>query len=115
LVAVEHCPVLRPELEQLLAPVRACLSGLQAGDIEIECLESQRIQESSAALACLHALKANGHRIALDDFGAGYSNLNYLCRRHGLGALPAKLRRGISRQRAGRRRLCRVDVFPRLP
>ena len=30
LVAVEHCPVLRPELEQLLAPVRACLSGLQA-------------------------------------------------------------------------------------
>ena len=52
--------------------------GLQAGDIEIECLESQRIQESSAALACLHALKANGHRIALDDFGAGYSNLNYL-------------------------------------
>ncbi|OKP52642.1 hypothetical protein A8A12_04485 [Serratia marcescens] len=52
--------------------------GLQPGDIEIECLESQRIQESSAALACLHALKANGHRIALDDFGAGYSNLNYL-------------------------------------
>ena len=30
------------------------------------------------ALACLHTLKANGHRIALDDFGAGYSNLNYL-------------------------------------
>jgi 23S rRNA (uracil1939-C5)-methyltransferase len=29
-VAVEHCPVRRPELEQLLAPVRACLSGLQA-------------------------------------------------------------------------------------
>ncbi|EMH4073386.1 bifunctional diguanylate cyclase/phosphodiesterase [Serratia marcescens] len=53
-------------------------SGLQPGDIEIECLESQRIQESSVALACLHTLKANGHRIALDDFGAGYSNLNYL-------------------------------------
>lgn len=52
--------------------------GLQPGDIEIECLESQRIQESSVALACLHTLKANGHRIALDDFGAGYSNLNYL-------------------------------------
>ncbi|MCP1103980.1 sensor domain-containing phosphodiesterase [Serratia nevei] len=52
--------------------------GLRPGDIELECLESQRIQESSAALACLHALKANGHRIALDDFGAGYSNLNYL-------------------------------------
>ncbi len=31
LVAVEHRPVLRPELEQLLAPVRACLSGLQGG------------------------------------------------------------------------------------
>ncbi len=33
----------------------------------------------------------------------------------GMGAVSAQFRRGISRQRAGRRRLCRADVFPRLP
>ncbi len=31
LVAVEHRPVLRPELEQLLAPVRACWRAAAAG------------------------------------------------------------------------------------
>lgn len=51
---------------------------LQPEDIEIECLESQRILESSDALACLQRLKGKGYSIALDDFGAGYSNLNYL-------------------------------------
>ncbi|KFB90354.1 diguanylate phosphodiesterase [Serratia grimesii] len=52
--------------------------NLQPQDIEIECLESQRILESSDALACLQMLKDKGYTIALDDFGAGYSNLNYL-------------------------------------
>lgn len=52
--------------------------NLQPQDIEIECLESQRILESGEALACLQTLKARGYTIALDDFGAGYSNLNYL-------------------------------------
>ncbi|QJW54123.1 putative signaling protein [Serratia plymuthica] len=52
--------------------------NLQPEDIELECLESQRILESSDALACLQVLKDRGYTIALDDFGAGYSNLNYL-------------------------------------
>lgn len=52
--------------------------NLHPEDIEIECLESQRILESSDALACLQMLKDKGYTIALDDFGTGYSNLNYL-------------------------------------
>lgn len=52
--------------------------NLQPQDIELECLESQRILESGEALACLQMLKDKGYTIALDDFGAGYSNLNYL-------------------------------------
>ncbi|MEB7885363.1 sensor domain-containing diguanylate cyclase [Serratia fonticola] len=52
--------------------------NLQPEDIELECLESQRIFENSDALACLQMLQGRGYTIALDDFGAGYSNLNYL-------------------------------------
>lgn len=52
--------------------------GLQPQDIEIECLETQRILESCEALACVKALRERGYAIALDDFGTGYSNLNYL-------------------------------------
>lgn len=52
--------------------------GLLPKDIEIECLETQRILESSDALACVKQLHSKGYAIALDDFGTGYSNLNYL-------------------------------------
>ncbi|AHG18838.1 hypothetical protein Z042_03860 [Chania multitudinisentens RB-25] len=52
--------------------------GLLPQDIEIECLETQRILESTEALACVKALRRKGYAIALDDFGTGYSNLNYL-------------------------------------
>jgi EAL domain-containing protein (putative c-di-GMP-specific phosphodiesterase class I)/GGDEF domain-containing protein len=52
--------------------------GLRPADIEIECLETQRILESSKALACVKTLSRKGYAISLDDFGTGYSNLNYL-------------------------------------
>nr|WP_281261838.1 EAL domain-containing protein [Brenneria roseae] len=51
---------------------------LTAGDIQIECVETQKIIESSETLATILALKQHGFVIAIDDFGAGYSNLNYL-------------------------------------
>ncbi|WP_431225408.1 EAL domain-containing protein [Serratia sp. L9] len=53
-------------------------AGLMPKDIEIECLETQRILESRDALACVKQLSHKGYAIALDDFGTGYSNLNYL-------------------------------------
>ncbi|ATA23879.1 diguanylate phosphodiesterase [Brenneria goodwinii] len=52
--------------------------GLTPADIELECLETQKIVESSETLAAIMELKQRGFTISLDDFGAGYSNLNYL-------------------------------------
>lgn len=52
--------------------------GLTPRDIQIECVETQKIIESSEALATILALSEHGFIISLDDFGTGYSNLNYL-------------------------------------
>ncbi|AHF77350.1 Putative signaling protein [Sodalis praecaptivus] len=46
--------------------------------LELECLETQEILHNQRALTHLDALKREGYRIAIDDFGAGYSNLGYL-------------------------------------
>lgn len=46
----------------------------------IECLETERILESPAAMAGLEMLKLRGFGISLDDFGTGYSNISYLRR-----------------------------------
>ncbi|MCG8707880.1 sensor domain-containing phosphodiesterase [Brenneria sp. 4F2] len=51
---------------------------LTPSDIELECVETQKIVESSETLAAILELKQHGFTISLDDFGAGYSNLNYL-------------------------------------
>ncbi|MBN7124782.1 sensor domain-containing phosphodiesterase [Erwinia billingiae] len=55
-------------------------AGLTPGMLEIECLETEKIVEKEGAVAALSALRALGFRIALDDFGAGYSNVSYLHR-----------------------------------
>ncbi|RLM26474.1 diguanylate phosphodiesterase [Brenneria alni] len=52
--------------------------GLTTSDIEIECVETQKIVESSETLATIVELKHRGFTISLDDFGTGYSNLSYL-------------------------------------
>jgi len=46
--------------------------------LEIECLETQTLVNNPHAVASLDALRQMGISIALDDFGSGYSNLNYL-------------------------------------
>ncbi|QNQ20055.1 sensor domain-containing phosphodiesterase [Kosakonia sp. SMBL-WEM22] len=55
-------------------------AGLTPADIHIECLETEKVLESDAALRELNRLKALGFTILLDDFGAGYSNISYLRR-----------------------------------
>lgn len=55
-------------------------AGLNPADIRIECLETEKVLESEAALEELDKLKMAGFQILLDDFGAGYSNINYLRR-----------------------------------
>ncbi|MEC5318775.1 sensor domain-containing phosphodiesterase [Brenneria populi subsp. brevivirga] len=60
--------------EQVLA------SALLTTDLRIECLETEKVLESEIALNELNILKLRGFKILLDDFGAGYSNINYLRR-----------------------------------
>ncbi len=55
-------------------------AGLACEDFRIECLETDKVLESDVALMELDLLKAKGFLILLDDFGAGYSNINYLRR-----------------------------------
>ena len=53
-------------------------SGLSASRLELEITETTLLNASEKHLATLHSLKAIGVRIAMDDFGAGHSSLNYL-------------------------------------
>jgi diguanylate cyclase (GGDEF)-like protein len=53
-------------------------AGLPAQLIDIELTESILMDDHTATVAKLQALRAAGMRISLDDFGTGYSSLNYL-------------------------------------
>ena len=55
-------------------------TGLAPERLELELTEGVLIEESSATLATLRALKRLGVRLVLDDFGTGYSSLSYLRR-----------------------------------
>lgn len=59
---------------------RMIKAGLSTALLGIECLETERIIESPAALQGLEMLKLKGFGISLDDFGTGYSNVSYLRR-----------------------------------
>jgi diguanylate cyclase (GGDEF)-like protein/PAS domain S-box-containing protein len=66
----------------LVEDVRTALemSGLAPGNLVIELTESTIMQNTEANLARLRELKALGVRLAIDDFGVGYSSLSYLHR-----------------------------------
>ncbi len=53
-------------------------TGLAPGRLELEITEGVLIEDFSRAISILSRLKALGVRIALDDFGSGYSSLSYL-------------------------------------
>jgi predicted signal transduction protein with EAL and GGDEF domain len=65
---------------RLIDTVRQALadSGLPAERLTLELTESAIIRDRRFALEQLHALKAMGIGIALDDFGVGYSSLDVL-------------------------------------
>ncbi|WP_375465326.1 putative bifunctional diguanylate cyclase/phosphodiesterase [uncultured Methylobacterium sp.] len=69
----------KPGLEDSVVGALAA-SGLAPHRLELEITESVLIEDSEAAIACLHRLRALGVRISLDDFGTGYSSLSYLRR-----------------------------------
>jgi len=66
----------------LVADVRNALeaSGLEPGSLVIELTESTIMQNTEVNLERFRELKALGVRLAIDDFGVGYSSLSYLHR-----------------------------------
>jgi diguanylate cyclase (GGDEF)-like protein/PAS domain S-box-containing protein len=53
-------------------------TGLSPGRLELEITEGVLIEDFDRGLSLLRRLKALGVRIAMDDFGSGYSSLTYL-------------------------------------
>lgn len=53
-------------------------TGLTPGRLELEITEGVLIDDFDRGLSLLRRLKALGVRIAMDDFGSGYSSLTYL-------------------------------------
>lgn len=53
-------------------------AGLVPGAICLEVTESVLLQDIEEATAALRALRATGVRVAIDDFGVGFSSLAYL-------------------------------------
>jgi diguanylate cyclase (GGDEF)-like protein len=68
--------------ESLLDDVKAALdaSGLAPADLELEITESMVMNNPEQAVSQLQQLKELGVRVAIDDFGIGYSSLAYLKR-----------------------------------
>ena len=70
---------LSPEaILKTIEKVRA--SGLDASRIVFEITETAAMRDIALAEISLGALRARGARVALDDFGAGYSSLSYVRR-----------------------------------
>ena len=70
---------------QLLSPglftsVTKVLPDLDPGSLILELTETIFIEDSARALLVLGDLRQLGVRLALDDFGSGYSSLSYLAR-----------------------------------
>jgi EAL domain-containing protein (putative c-di-GMP-specific phosphodiesterase class I) len=79
IVAVNLSPV-QFRSRGLLGIVASALrdSGLAPDRLELEITETVLLHDTTATLATLHDLRALGVRIAMDDFGSGYSSLSYL-------------------------------------
>jgi len=84
------------DIDQTLAK-----TGLEGDSIALEITESMLIENISSAIDLLTQLKARKIQITIDDFGSGYSSLNYL---HRLPADSLKIDRSfVSQMEEGNR------------
>ncbi|WP_373530565.1 EAL domain-containing protein [Nostoc sp.] len=84
------------DIDQTLAK-----TGLEGDSIALEITESMLIENISSAIDLLTELKARKIQITIDDFGSGYSSLNYL---HRLPADNLKIDRSfVSQMEEGNR------------
>jgi diguanylate cyclase (GGDEF)-like protein len=68
-----------PDLPRTIGRILA-ESGVDPGRVILELTESALVEHTDATLSTLNALKALGLRLAVDDFGTGFSSLGYLRR-----------------------------------
>lgn len=66
--------------ENLLSIIETALkdNSLSRGQLEIEITEGVLMKDSPTILRFLHALRALGVLVDIDDFGTGFSNISYL-------------------------------------
>ncbi len=71
--------VVRPEI---VAEIHEALSrhGLEGRDLELEVTETVFLQDAAVSAGILGDLSAMGIKIVIDDFGVGFSSMNYLQR-----------------------------------
>ena len=53
-------------------------TGVPSNRIQLEITEGSALQQSEPTLSTLHRLRSEGFKIAIDDFGVGYSSLSNL-------------------------------------
>lgn len=77
-----NCSVQQLDADRLPTQVAAVLAatGVAAHRLELEITESMLMRDPERAIAVLQALKAQGVRLSIDDFGTGHSSLAYLKR-----------------------------------
>ncbi|MDX6226884.1 MAG: hypothetical protein QOI76_274 [Frankiales bacterium] len=66
--------------EDFVAQVQAALlaSGVDPAMLTLEITESSAMQDPARAVQVLHALRASGIRVSIDDYGTGYASMAYL-------------------------------------
>jgi len=71
--------LLSPDLpDHVTAALKA--SGLSAARLELEVTETSLLEDRIEVAQSLHALKAQGIKLAMDDYGSGYSSMTNLRR-----------------------------------
>lgn len=70
---------LQPGLVDMVARILREID-LEPRHLDLEITESLLMKDVESGIATMHALKAIGVRLSIDDFGIGYSSLNYLKR-----------------------------------